>query len=481
MKKLLSLMLAAAIIFASFAFSIDAAGAEAIAQAKVVPGKIARNEGNCTIKIIYPVFSGFSSAETLNNKILDGNAASIGYIRDTARSLQEFNQELEKSGEEAYVRSVDLESYFDYNMSGNILSVMVNSYEYTGGAHGMSYLDTYTVNTKTNEEYTFASLFKSDSTYKKVILDKINALIDKEKDLYFAEAKQTVADKNSNYKFYIDGSKLVIYFDLYDLRPYAGGMPKFEIEAKDLKGLLTDDVYNQMANAKALSKVLYNGTSMVPQINTFEQNYFLMVPLKSVAEMLGYKVGWDAKNGCSIAGGYIKNNVNSYWSSKTAKTQLSNAAKIKNNVMYVPSDYFSQVLKEDVYDYDGHLRIFKISPEQESQFDKQIVEYMAPNSAPEAVNAYAKAVQERKGAIQYALLSDKLKAETKDGFAEMNWVTGVSSPWVTGYDIKDTGKGNYDIVFHWATSAGKSPDSTVKLTVAQKAGQSFWEITKLQE
>lgn len=475
MKKFLSLILVAALIITLFTFASSAAGPEASTRAKVEPGKIALNQADCTIRIIYPYFSGFASAAKLNDTIQNSNTAEIGYIKDSLEELKEYN-DMEK----IHI-SYSLDSYFDYNKSGDVLSVIINSYYYTGGAHGMSYMESYTVNTKTNEIYTFSSLFNHKSNYKKVILDKINAMIDKEKEFYFADAKQSVAARNSNYKFYIDGDKLVIYFDLYELRPYAGGMPEFKINAKDLKGLLKDDVYNQMINAKALGKVRLNGTTMASGLNTFEQDYTLMVPLKAVAELLGYKAGWDAKKGCSIDGSYIKNNVNSYSSSKTPETKLSEAPKIKGNVMYVPEEYFSQVLKEDVFYYGDALRIFTALSYRQNQFDIQIAEYTAPNTADKAVNMYARAVKDRKGALQYALFSDKLKAEYKAGFEEMNWVTGVSSPWVTGYDIKDNREGDYDIVFHWATSAGKSPDSIIKLTVAKKTGQEFWEIIKLQE
>ncbi len=503
MRKTLLLMLTA-IVF-TVAFLTAGAGADnagAGSEAKVKPEvkveakEIAKDEKNCSIKITYPYFSGFSSAEKLNDIVRNKNIDSIGYINNISAGLKELKDSLNEAGEPAPSAVASLNSYFDYNFSGDILSFEINTYEYSGGAHGISYVESYTVNTKTGEIYTFDSLFNQNSKYKELIPDKINALIDKEKDLYFEEAKQTVKDKNGDFKFYMDGNKLVIYFDLYELRPYAGGMPFFELDYTELKGLLKDDIYLQMFNAEALEQTRFNGTSRETQLKIHEepiygmlgdkkviQYYTYMVPLRSIAEDLGYEVTWDPQKGAGVAGGYLKNNVNSYYTANSEKTQLDMPPQIIGGRTYVPVEYFSQVLKENVFYYDDILRIFKASGEA-GRFEEQIVNFVLPGSAEECVNMYAQAASQRQGAIQYALMSEELRAELKAGFEDMNWVTGVSSPWITGYDVyeqKTESKKTYNIIFHWATSAGKVPDSKTIVTVENAQQQEAWQITSLTE
>ncbi len=152
--------------------------------------------------------------------------------------------------------------------------------------------------------------------------------------------------------------------------------------------------------------------------------------------------------------------------------------------MYVPQTYFSMVLKEDVI-YDGDaLCIFKAESVNEGTFDQQIAEFESPDTAEKAVNMYAKAAQERKGAIQYALYSDKLKAEKRAGLEEMNWVTGVSSPWISGYEIYEIdneSKKTYSVIFNWATSTGKLPDTKTIVTVEKIPQQEYWQITEITE
>lgn len=63
----------------------------------------------------------------------------------------------------------------------------------------------------------------------------------------------------------------------------------------------------------------------------------------------------------------------------------------------------------------------------------------------------------------------------------MDWVTGVSSPWITTYNIKDNGDGTFKITFHWTTSAGKSPDTIVTLSISKVKDQDYFEITDIKE
>ncbi|WP_024831237.1 stalk domain-containing protein [Ruminiclostridium josui] len=477
MKKALLFFIIIAITLTLFP-GVSSAAADSKTLAKVETAKIEKLDGICSIKIIYPVLSGFDSAKKINDLLNDENLDSIGYIRREQVYLEEYIKDMPQREQNLPLASID--SLYDYNTSGDILSLVTNTYVYTGGAHGTTTLEAYTMNTKTGEIYTFNSLFNPNSNYKKVIQDKIKKSIDKEKDLYFDDAKTTVDEANSNYKFYIDGNNLVIYFGLYELRPYAGGIAKFSIPAKELKGLLKDDVYNQMINAKALERIRLNGISIKNQFKTFDKDYVLMVPLKAAAEILGYKVGWDSKKGASIAGGYIKNNVGTYYTADSKKIKLT-PAQIVENVMYVPITFFSEVLKEDV-SYDGEaIRFFTKSTVAPSQFDLQSTEFMRADSAKECAELYAKAIEERKGVLQYGLMSPQLRAVKKTYFEELDWVTGVSSPWITTYNIKDNGDGTFKITFHWTTSAGKSPDTIVTLSISKVKDQDYFEITDIKE
>lgn len=109
-----------------------------------------------------------------------------------------------------------------------------------------------------------------------------------------------------------------------------------------------------------------------------------------------------------------------------------------------------------------------------------------------AANAWAEARQTRNGAMEYALLDPGTREKQRKTFEELNWVTGVSSPWIAQYRIGDgvkqaDGSYRFPVQFDYRTSAdadkpvdwGKIKPTYV--TVAQgKDGDEFWYVTKVE-
>jgi len=83
---------------------------------------------------------------------------------------------------------------------------------------------------------------------------------------------------------------------------------------------------------------------------------------------------------------------------------------------------------------------------------------------------WARAVQDRDGHAQYNLLSVELQSEFKDYYEAINWVTGVSSPWVNSFVIEITG--NVAVVFYEGmTSEGFAGYTIDNLTFSEENGQ----------
>ena len=91
-------------------------------------------------------------------------------------------------------------------------------------------------------------LFKEGYDYKNIINKNIISQIEQlviddpqNKGIYeFSSIKE-------NQKFYIQDDNIVIYFDLYDIAPYAAGIPKFKINIKNINHILKEeylDVFN---------------------------------------------------------------------------------------------------------------------------------------------------------------------------------------------------------------------------------------------
>lgn len=276
-------------------------------------------EGKIRINTAVPRFSGFPAAEQLNAKIRKVSDDGIEGLKQSTKDL----------GDTAGSDSLFYQSYFDYSLNAGVLSVWINSDNYAGGAHGFRWIRSFTVNTKTGEFYSsLGSLFLKPEEGKKQISDKITAQIKSSPDLYFPEAVQTVADKKGDFPFYLDGGKMTVYFDLYEIAPYVGGIRTFEFPLRELKLRVPFD------EPKPQGKVKLNGTDIAfsGKVVSNEQGEYL--PLLETAKVLGHAVA-DSNGKYTVD----KNAVE---------------AKMINGAAYAPLTFFSGTLNDFLL-YDGDI------------------------------------------------------------------------------------------------------------------------------
>lgn len=112
---------------------------------------------------------------------------------------------------------------------------------------------------------------------------------------------------------------------------------------------------------------------------------------------------------------------------------------------------------------------------------------LIPQTAQEAALTWGKGVQTRNGALQFAILSPDLQTKMKADYVAMNWVTGVSSPWVERYKIthqmqQDEGW-EFEIEYQMMTSTGSAGTQSDRIRVTQLKGDyppiGGWYITQL--
>ncbi|MEG1254901.1 hypothetical protein [Clostridium sp.] len=103
-----------------------------------------------------------------------------------------------------------------------------------------------------------------------------------------------------------------------------------------------------------------------------------------------------------------------------------------------------------------------------------------------AVELWAKGIMNRNGVLQYAVMDNRLKGEFKDKLMEdenISWVTGVSSPWVTSYEVSDVVNVSdklklYKVKFNLATSNGAEDSAYNTLTVVKNEDK--WVISSIR-
>ncbi|MCC0641005.1 MULTISPECIES: DUF3298 and DUF4163 domain-containing protein [unclassified Clostridioides] len=169
----------------------------------------------------------------------------------------EFYNKSYKEAKQYFKDNPDEENKFvanvDFELKKNTdsaLSIKVRYYTYSGGAHGYYQDIAYNVDMRTGKFLELMDLFKDNTKYKEVIDEEIKQQItDLEK-----KDKENVGIYNfkgikENQNFYLQDDNLVIYFDLYDITPYAAGIPEFSINKKLISYMLKSE-YVDLFNLK---------------------------------------------------------------------------------------------------------------------------------------------------------------------------------------------------------------------------------------
>lgn len=187
----------------------------------------------------YPVLKGLPSADEINSTIK-------GNIDDAAKDVREAAADLK--GRPDFTASLGVS--YQYFFNEDIISLCLNYDNYLGGAHGLYWMDCYTINVGSGQIYEFEDLFLEEEGVE-YITERILREVEADKDLYFDTAQDTILDYEGDYKFLINGNILQIYFPLYDIAPYAAGIRSFSFTEEELQGFLRPEILVAMAGQES--------------------------------------------------------------------------------------------------------------------------------------------------------------------------------------------------------------------------------------
>lgn len=111
-----------------------------------------------------------------------------------------------------------------------ILSISIENYAFSGGAHGFTILKSVTFDLNTGKIYSLKDFFAEGVDYVRFISDIIKKQII-ERDIPVINEFTAISP---NQDFYLENNNLVIYFQLYELAPYYYGFVTFPIPLKDV-------------------------------------------------------------------------------------------------------------------------------------------------------------------------------------------------------------------------------------------------------
>jgi len=177
-----------------------------------------------------PVINGLVNKvlqEKINNAIYD---QTMQVKSELESSYAEYAADAKKFDFTAH--PFQLYVNYEVHTGGQVLSLVVQTYQFTGGAHGMSWKNYYNLDTQNSRQLAMQELFKAEVDYISIINAEIKKQIQdqitNEQGMYFegAEGFTTIA---ANHPFYIKDQHLVICFGQYEIAPYAAGMPEFKL------------------------------------------------------------------------------------------------------------------------------------------------------------------------------------------------------------------------------------------------------------
>ena len=187
---------------------------------------------NSIINIPIIMIDNKDISKNINDEITN---SIMKFFNDSQKQAKEYNDALPEV-ENKFVANVD----FDVKKnSDNILSILIKYYKYAGGAHGYYENVAYNIDIRNGNFLTIDNLFKEGSDYKNIINEEIRRQIEElikldEQNKGVYEFK-SIEDKQ---KFYIQDDNIVVYFDLYDIAPYAAGIPEFIINVNKIDHIL---------------------------------------------------------------------------------------------------------------------------------------------------------------------------------------------------------------------------------------------------
>lgn len=112
-------------------------------------------------------------------------------------------------------------SYELKNNQKGILTLSLIGFAEFGGTHPMTMIKSLNFDLKTGKDIPFYELFKPDSNYIEILSQMVLEELKKQDIMLFEDYPGVKPDQD----YYIADKALVIYFQLYDIAPYAVGFP----------------------------------------------------------------------------------------------------------------------------------------------------------------------------------------------------------------------------------------------------------------
>lgn len=196
---------------------------------------IEKNNEYLKSKLEIPVIT--SSNKEISNEVNTKIKNDIlSYYNESLKEAENFQEDFETNNN--FVANV---SYEIKKNTERFISLNIYRYKYSGGAHGTYEYIPYNIDMINGKFLKLDDLFKDGEDYKGTINKEIEKEVKKLEKEQNAEGVYDFKGIKDNQKFYISNDNLIIFFDLYEIAPYAAGIPEFTINVNLLNDYIKDN------------------------------------------------------------------------------------------------------------------------------------------------------------------------------------------------------------------------------------------------
>jgi hypothetical protein len=197
--------------------------------------QITDNTKPFVIKINYPYISGL---DDFNRKVQDAINKEINSFKTNSLENDAAVKQIDPVDYAKYPRQYELDIGYDKGeIDNNVVSIILNVYNFEGGAHGANYFIAINYNPKTKKDIKLADLFPNQKNYLQKISDFCIKDLTKQIIAKLGSTDGTwiqdgAGPKEENYSFFlINKHNIIFYFPQYQVAYGAAGdfgvtMPK---------------------------------------------------------------------------------------------------------------------------------------------------------------------------------------------------------------------------------------------------------------
>lgn len=195
---------------------------------KVKSKNIESNSEASQVDLSIPQIDGLKDKKVQDSINERFEKKALQFKEESFEGLEEYVKEAKKEGLPIRTYAA-LSNYRVTYSENNILSLYIDYYNYTGGAHGFTDRAHSNIDLKTGKELQLKDLCKAGVDYKGIINKEIKRQMQLDPEKYFTETLTEWQGISEDQSYYIEDGNLIVYFPLYEIAPYAAGIPEFKI------------------------------------------------------------------------------------------------------------------------------------------------------------------------------------------------------------------------------------------------------------